>query len=75
MIRDSSKEAIAKAASMDLAAARDMLGVFSFPSAADQKSDARLGGTVQAFVKEVEYFFVDQGQVDRADPPSACGPQ
>ena len=60
------QETIAKAAGMDLAAARDMLGMFSFPSAADQKSDAWLGGTVQAFTKEVADFFVEQGQLDRA---------
>ena len=60
------QETIAKAAGMDLAATRDMLGMFSFPSAADQKSDAWLGGTVQAFTKEVADFFVEQGQLDRA---------
>ena len=54
------------AAGMDLAATEDMLGMFSFPSAADQKSEAWMGGTVQAFTKEVADFFVQQGQLDSA---------
>ncbi len=60
------EEAISKAAGMDLADTRDMLGMFSFPSAADQKSEAWMGGVVQAFAKEVADFFVQQGQLDRA---------
>lgn len=60
------EETISKAAGMDLAATQNMLGMFSFPSAANQKSDAWLGGTVQAFTKEVADFFVQQGQIDRA---------
>ena len=57
---------ISKAAGMDLAATDNMLGMFSFPSAADQKSKAWLGGTVQKFTKEVADFFVKQGQIDKA---------
>ena len=60
------EETISRAAGMDLAATQDMLGMFSFPSAEDQKSDAWLGGTVQAFTKEVADFFVEQGQLERA---------
>lgn len=60
------EETISKAAGMDLAATRNMLGMFSFPSAADQKSAAWMGGTVQAFTKEVADFFVRQGQLDRS---------
>ena len=60
------EETISKAAGMDLDATRNMLGMFSFPSAADQKSEAWMGGTVQAFTKEVADFFVQQGQLDRA---------
>ena len=60
------EETISKAAGMDLAATQNMLGMFSFPSAADQKSAAWMGGTVQAFTKEVADFFVRQGQLDRA---------
>ena len=59
-------ETISQAAGMDLAATEDMLGMFSFPSAADQKSEAWMGGTVQAFTKEVADFFVQQGQLDSA---------
>ena len=57
---------ISKAAGMDLAATENMLGMFSFPSAADQKSKAWFGGTVQSFTKEVADFFVKQGQLDKA---------
>ena len=60
------EETISKAAGMDLAATQSMLGMFSFPSADAQKSDAWLGGTVQAFTKEVADFFVMQGQLERA---------
>ena len=59
-------ETISTAAGMDLAATQDMLGMFSFPSAADQMSEAWMGGTVQAFTKEVADFFVEQGQLDSA---------
>ena len=60
------EETISTAAGMDLGATRNMLGMFSFPSAADQMSEAWMGGTVQAFTKEVADFFVQQGQLDRA---------
>ena len=60
------EETISTAAGMDLAATQNMLGMFSFPSAADQKSEAWMGGTVQAFTKEVADFFAQQGQLDRA---------
>jgi taurine transport system substrate-binding protein len=59
-------DTISKAAGMDLAATEDMLGMFSFPSNADQASEAWLGGTVQTFMKEVADFFVEQGQLDKA---------
>ena len=60
------EETISKAAGMDLDATRTMLAMFSFPSASAQKSEAWMGGTVQAFTKEVADFFVQQGQLDRA---------
>ena len=60
------EETISKAAGMDLAATQNMLGMFSFPSAADQKSETWMGGTVQAFTKQVADFFVQQGQLDQA---------
>jgi taurine transport system substrate-binding protein len=59
-------ETISKAAGMDLDATKEMLGMFSFPSAEDQKSEAWMGGTVQDFTKQVADFFVEQGQLDRA---------
>jgi taurine transport system substrate-binding protein len=60
------EETISKAAGMDLDATQTMLAMFSFPSASAQKSEAWMGGTVQAFTKEVADFFVQQGQLDRA---------
>ena len=59
-------ETISKAAGMDLDATKEMLGMFSFPSAEEQKSETWMGGTVQEFTKEVADFFVEQGQLDRA---------
>ena len=63
-------ETISQAAGMDLGATEDMLGMFSFPSAAEQKSDAWMGGTVQVFTKEVADFFVEQGQLDGRSTPT-----
>jgi taurine transport system substrate-binding protein len=60
------QETIANAAGMDLDATKEMLGMFSFPSAEEQKSAAWLGGAVQDFTKEVADFFVEQGQLERA---------
>ncbi len=57
---------IAKAAGMDEAATRNMLSMFSFPSNEEQASEAWLGGAVQAFMKEVADFFVEQGQISHA---------
>jgi taurine transport system substrate-binding protein len=59
-------ETISKASGMSLEDTEQMLGMFSFPSAEDQKSEAWMGGTVQEFTKEVADFFVDQGQLDKA---------
>ena len=64
--RSQLEETISTAAGMDLAATQNMLDMFSFPSAADQKSEAWMGGTVQAFTKQVADFFVEQGQLDHA---------
>jgi taurine transport system substrate-binding protein len=60
------EQTIATAAGMDLAATQNFLGMFSFPSAAEQMSEAWMGGTVQSFTKEVADFFVQQGQLDSA---------
>jgi taurine transport system substrate-binding protein len=67
---------IAGAAGMDEPATAELLGMFSFPSNAEQASEAWLGGTVQTFMKEVADFFVAQGQLDRAadDYSSAVDP-
>ena len=59
-------ETISRAAGMDLDSTKGMLGMFSFPSAEEQKSEAWMGGTVQDFTKQVADFFVEQGQLDRA---------
>ena len=57
---------IAQAAGMDEESAQRLLTMFSFPSKADQASEAWLGGTVQTFTKGVADFFVEQGQLDTA---------
>lgn len=57
---------IARAAGMDEAATKNLLSMFSFPSKADQASQAWLGGTVQKFTKQVADFFVQQKQMDKA---------
>ena len=57
---------IAKAAGMKEPDAQKLLNMFSFPSKADQASEAWLGGTVQKFTKEVADFFVEQKQMDKA---------
>ncbi len=59
-------ETISNAAGMDLDATKEMLGMFSFPSAEEQKSEAWMGGAVQDFTKQVADFFVEQGQLDRS---------
>lgn len=59
-------ETISKAAGMDLTATEDMLSMFTFPSAAEQKSEAWMGGTVRTFTKEVADFLVQQGQLEKA---------
>ena len=57
---------IARAAGMDLDAARELIATTHFPSRAEQVSPAWLGGGVQDFVKDVAAFFVAQKQMDRA---------
>jgi taurine transport system substrate-binding protein len=59
-------ETISKAAGMDIDSTKEMLGMFSFPSAEEQKSGDWMGGAVQDFTKQVADFFVEQGQIDRA---------
>jgi taurine transport system substrate-binding protein len=59
-------ETISKAAGMDIDSTKEMLGMFSFPSAKAQKSEAWMGGAVQDFTKQVADFFVEQGQLEKA---------
>jgi taurine transport system substrate-binding protein len=59
-------ETISRASGLDLAATEDLLGMFSFPSAAEQKSEAWMGGAVQALARELADFFVRHGQLARA---------
>lgn len=59
-------ETLSKASGMDLEDTKEMLAMFSFPSAEEQKSEKWLGGTVQGFMKQVADFFVEQGQLDRS---------
>ena len=60
------QETISKAAGMDLDSTKEMLGMFTFPSAEEQKSKAWMGGAVQDFTKQVADFFVEQGQLEKA---------
>jgi taurine transport system substrate-binding protein len=55
---------IARAAQMDRGSASATLGEFRFPLAAVQKSEAWLGGQVQAYTAALAEFFVDFGQLD-----------
>ena len=57
---------IAKAAGMDLSAASNMIGMFSFPTNKEQTTAAWMNGTVQKFMKNVADFYVQQKQLDKA---------
>jgi taurine transport system substrate-binding protein len=59
-------DTIADAAGMDRASTISLLDAFSFPEKDTQLSDAWLGGTVQAVMKEQMDFFVEQGEIDSA---------
>ena len=59
-------KAIARAADLDLASARQVLAGFNFPTAMEQKSDAWLGGDVVDYSKELADFFVAEGMLPRA---------
>ena len=61
-------DTIAIAAGMDREATIDLLDAFGFPEKDVQLSDAWLGGTVQATMKEQMDFFVAQGEIDSALP-------
>jgi taurine transport system substrate-binding protein len=59
-------ETISKAAGMDLEATKNMMGMFTFPTAEEQKSEAWMGGMLKDYTKQVADFFVEQGQLDKA---------
>jgi taurine transport system substrate-binding protein len=60
------EQTIADAAGMVLAASNDVLATFSFPDKEAQLSKDWMGGTVQAFIKEVADFFVEQGELEES---------
>ncbi len=62
----SMQDTIAEAAGMDLDGSNAVLANFSFPSKDQQLSADWFGGTVQAFIKDVADFFVEQGELDAA---------
>ena len=64
--RDPFIDAIAGAAGMDRGATIALLDAFSFPEKDVQLSEAWLGGTVQAVMKEQMDFFAAQGEIDSA---------
>ncbi|MCY4422595.1 MAG: hypothetical protein OXC06_05945, partial [Acidimicrobiaceae bacterium] len=57
-------DVIAGAAGMDRESTIALLDAFSFPERDVQLSEAWLGGTVQATMKEQMDFFVAQGEID-----------
>ena len=61
-------DTIADAAGMDRGATIALLDAFGFPERDVQLSEAWLGGTVQATMKEQMDFFVAQGEIDSALP-------
>ncbi len=59
-------DTIAGAAGMDRESTISLLDAFAFPERDVQLSEAWLGGTVQAVMKEQMDFFVAQGEIDSA---------
>lgn len=57
---------IAKASGMQQSDAEQVLNLFEFPLKNQQLSEKWLGGTVQAYTKEVADFFVEHKQIPRA---------
>ena len=64
--RASFEATIADAAGMDVAGSNSLLDAFTFLDRDSQLSEAWLGGTVQAAMKEQMDFFVAQGEIDTA---------
>lgn len=66
--RDPFLETIAGAAGMGLDPTIALINAFSFPEKDVQLSEAWLGGTVQAVMKEQMDFFVEIGEIESALP-------
>jgi len=64
--RASTEATIAEAAGMDVEGSNALLDAFTFLDRDSQLSEAWLGGTVQAAMKEQMDFFVAQGEIDTA---------
>ncbi len=63
---DAMMDTIAKAAGMDLAPTKEMIGGFGFPTAQEQASKAWLGGGIQAMTKGVADVMVSAGGMENA---------
>ena len=57
---------IARSSEMDRNSASSALRKFRFPLAAEQKSDAWIGGSVSTYSGEIARFFVAQGQLEKS---------
>lgn len=60
------EQVIAKASGLSVADSNQVLALFDFPLKEQQVSQQWMGGTVQAFTKEVADFFVQQKQIPQA---------
>lgn len=63
---DPMRAGIARVAGMEQAAADDALADFSFPSMAQQKSDAWMGAAVIDYSKAIADFFVTHGRLEKS---------
>ncbi len=62
---DPMRAAIARAANPNQDGFDGTIDEFDFPGAAQQKTDAWMGGLVPAYSKEIADFFVEQGRLDK----------
>ena len=63
---DPMRSAIARGADMDPVSAAQVMQMFSFPPAAEQRTQAWMGGEVAAYAKDLADFFVQQGGLPQA---------
>ncbi|MEL6373040.1 MAG: ABC transporter substrate-binding protein [Pseudomonadota bacterium] len=63
---DKFRATIAKAAGMKLSDSNQVIDLFKFPTAEEQRSKAWMGGTVQDFTKQVADFYVKQKKLPKA---------